>query len=272
MERDFVKRLRSSRLMACSLQVLLLASSLVACGCRSWQRSHSAAIREYSAGNLSESQAQLRQSQDSLRAELELLILDEAVVSLASGDAESAETLLRGVRRDLEHLGQKDLTEQAAAALTDDRAAAFAGREFEQQMVLNLLLLSSLMTNAQDSFAYSLQATRKTADRKQVLLAEAQKSATGLHSFGTTAVIPAGFPSPMSVPMEGDSSRSAPAKLVTSAVDQPLALSAYLSAAVQSEFPLRSEETQQLMQELSLWNPEFAAAAGTGEFGTRCAA
>ena len=148
--------------------------------------------------------------------------------------------------------------------LTDDRAQAFAGRPFERQMTLNLLLLSSLMTNGQDAFAYAMQAGEQAGSQKQ-LLAEAvrkkQDPADG--SVGRAKVIPAGFEQPAEIP----------SKLAPSAVDQTYALSAYLSAAVQSEIPSRYQDTDQALQDVALWNPEFARSlqcTATGEFGTRC--
>lgn len=252
--------------------VTFLASLLLLslCGCQTWHKSHLAAINEFSAGNMAESRLRLQKSLDSRGAEVELLTLDSAIVNLASGDPASAEKQLRETRRQLDHLKQKDVTEQSLAVLSDDRAAAFSGRGFEQQMALNMLLLSSLMNDGQDAFAYAMQATESAGDRKTMLADVARKQrdpgAASVATADNGAVVPVGFQTP-------ENQTGSELKLVPSDADQTLALAAYLSAAIQSESPTRYQETEKAVQDIGLWNPEFVRrelATKPGEIGTRC--
>lgn len=252
----------------CALTGLLILLS-TSCGCQSWQKSHAVAINEFAAGNLAVSRSKLHESRDSRGAEIQLLTLDQAIIDLASGDAAASERQLREVRRELEHLTQKELTEQSMSVLTDDRATAFSGRSFEQQMALNMLLLSSLMNDGQDSFAYALQATAQVGERKTLLAEAARRQRSpgdvAVHAADPNVVTP--------VTYQSSATATSNTRLQPSDVDQTLALASYLAAAVQSESPTRYQETTQAVSDIGCWNAEFARrelATKPGEFGTRC--
>ena len=211
----------------------LAALGIVSClnsGCQTWQKSHESAISNFGAGDLEISKSALQESQKSLRAEKKLLELDQAIVDLAGGDVRQAEGRFRNLRHELEFLEQKDVAEQASSMLTDSRAVAYSGRDFERRMVLNMALLTSIFGDGQDSFAYSLQVTEAAAKRRESIAAKLNKDTSSsrlAESHDTTPleshVTPAGFVAHMS-----------PGALAvpTSSLDQPLALSSYLQSSL----------------------------------------
>ena len=252
----------------------LAALGIVSClnsGCQTWQKSHESAISNFGAGDLEVSKTALADSQKSLRSEKKLLELDQAILELASGDVRQAEGRFRNLRHELEFLEQKDVTEQASSMLMDSRAVAYSGRDFERRMVLNMALLTSILGDGQDSFAYSLQVTEAAAKRREAIAAKLNKDAGSSRladSHDTTPleshVKPAGFVANVS---------SGSLAVPTSSLDQPLALSSYLAAAVQSESPTRHHETESAITDIGYWNPTFLRHDKTssgGEFGTRC--
>jgi hypothetical protein len=233
-------------------------------GCSSWQKTHDVAVTQFGSADLQKSREALEKSQKSLRAEKNLLELDKAVLDLASGDVAQAETRFRTLRRELEHLEQKALTERAQSILTDSRAVAFSGRDFERRMIVNMALLTSVLNGGQDSFAYSLQVVEASAKRRDAIAAATKEAAneTGVARLDSPGqVLPVGHSS------ERHTAITAPT------LDQPLALSAYLAAAVQSEFPTRAQETDQALADLNFWNASFHQPGqpdAPAEFGTRC--
>lgn len=252
----------------------LVALGIVSClnsGCQTWQKSHESAVTNFGAGDLEISRSALQESQKSLRAEKKLLELDQAILDLVSGDVQLAEGRFRNLRHELEFLEQKDVKEQASSMLMDSRSVAYSGRDFERCMILNMALLTSIFGDGQDSFAYSLQVTEAAAERRDAIAAKLNKDSNSGRiaenqdaKLSESHITPAGFMAHMS-----------PGSLVvpTSSLDQPLALSSYLAAAVQSESPTRYQETEAALSEIGYWNPAFLRhdkAFSNGEFGTRC--
>ncbi|MEJ7594479.1 MAG: hypothetical protein WKF77_23340 [Planctomycetaceae bacterium] len=226
-------------------------------------------MAQFGHGDLELSRTALKESQDKLRSEKKVLELDGGVLDLASGNVTQAEARFRTLRRELEHLEQKDVTEQASSMMTDARAVAYSGRDFERRMVLNMALLTSLLGDGQDAFAYSLQAT-EAADNRRTVLANAAAKASESNAVAETV------PQPDAVnvimPASYDAVRPA-ANFGASPLDQPLALSSYLSTAVQSEQPTRYDETEQALNDIGFWNPAFRRhdqTSAAGEFGSRC--
>lgn len=91
----------------------------------------------------------------------DVCMLDEAIVSLVRGDAKGAEQRLRTVRDNFDHLEQKSGAEFALAMLTDDKAMAYAGEDYEKVMIRVFLTLANLMGDGQDAKAYSFQIGQK---------------------------------------------------------------------------------------------------------------
>jgi len=260
---------RTSRWSGRFATVAMMFASSACAGCHTWQKSHEAAISHFASGDLETSRTALQKSQQAWSSEKNLLELDRGILELASGDVPHAETRFRTLRRELEHLEQKDVTEQASSLLTDSRAVAFSGRDFERRMILNMALLTSILGDGQDAFAYSLQVSEAASIRRLAIAESMKKSpeSNGIAGVPSTAVVasqvtPASFASPMT-----------PQAVAASPLDQPLALSSYLSAAVQSEQPSRYQETEQALNDIGFWNPAFQRhdhASSPAEFGTRC--
>jgi hypothetical protein len=254
-----------------STRVVVICVVSLCGGCRGWQKTHEAAVAQFGHGDVAVARTTLLKSKDGLRSEKKVLELDAGILDLASGNVAQAEARFQTLRRELEHLEQKDLTEQASSFMTDARAVSYSGRDFERRMILNMALLTSLLTDGQDAFAYSLQANDAAANRRTILADAAKKHAE-------SNLIAEAAPSPEA----GD--RVAPVSYATpplstgfcaSPLDQPLALSSYLSTAVQSEHPTRSAETERAFQEIGFWNPAFRRqekSARNAEFGSRCQA
>ena len=149
--------------------------SLLLPGCQSWHKTHESALTAWASGNTDVSVARLQEARSQFRSEKELLDLDLAMLELAVGQPAAAETLFRKKRESLSFLSQKDIGEQTASILTDSRAIAWSGRDFERSMLLNLAMLSSMVSDGQDSFAYSHQFTKAAADRRELIAAALQK-------------------------------------------------------------------------------------------------
>ena len=249
--------------------VAWLSVFFLLCGCHNWQKSHETAIASYGHGDIQLSRTALKESQDKSRSEKKFLELDAGILDLASGNVTQAEARFRTLRRELEHLEQKDVTEQATSMMTDSRAVAYSGRDFERHMILNMALLTSVLGDGQDAFAYSLQATEASNNRR-TMLADAAKKAPEAN------VIVENAPAPDQLDVIAPVSHSVPretANIFASPIDQPLALSAYLSTSVQSEHSMRNDETEQALSDIGFWNPAFCRhdqASSRGNFGTRC--
>ncbi|MFN9717762.1 MAG: hypothetical protein ACK58L_03650 [Planctomycetota bacterium] len=268
--RKTLRVIGSEQLVSSSRRVLLTVAALSISGCGTWQKSHQSAITHFESGQLHLSQVEFEKSQRNPRSEKELLELDRAVLDLASGDVHRAETRFRRVRRELEFLEQKAVGEQAKSIMTDSRAIAFSGRDFEKRMLLNLAMLTSLLSDGTDSFAYSLQASAAAESRRGELIA-----ASGKQANSDPAVVDASTKSTQEgqVSTVGYARLSSVALTSSSSLDQPLAFSAYLSAGVQSEYPSRADETEKALDDVRFWNTSFQKdfdARSFGDIGNRC--
>ena len=171
--RRFFQRLRRWA-QSCGNCVACLSVVCLFGGCHNWQKSHETAIANFGHGDIQVSRAAIKESQDKSRTEKKFLELDAGILDLASGNVTKAESRFRSLRRELEHLEQKDVTEHATSMMTDSRAIAYSGRDFERRMILNMALLTSVLGDGQDAFAYSLQAT-EAANSRRTMLADAAK-------------------------------------------------------------------------------------------------
>ena len=251
------------------LALLICCSSA---GCHTWSSSHLSAVRAFHQGDLSTTRKQLQESLQARGAEVELLAMEQSVVALASGKPEEAEVELRNVRRVLDHLEQKDAAEQTAAILTDERAIAYAGRDYERVMVTNLLLLSSLLNYGQDAFAYATQCIQRQDQQIQMLVDASRASQKpDLPSAPSSDETASDLSSIMPASHQAIGQPELP--LVADAALEPMAMSSYLTAAVMSENIQRVQQTEKALQQLAVWNPEFAQRNGvlnSGNPGTLC--
>ncbi|MCA9047625.1 MAG: hypothetical protein KDA89_02790 [Planctomycetaceae bacterium] len=216
-------------------------------GCHTAAKHHLTAISEFDRGDSLAALQSLDAASQRLRSEKQILAIDRAITTLTAGDPAGSETLLRESRRQLEFLEQKDIKEQTASVLTDDKAVSWKGREFERRMIDNLLVLSSLLGNEQDAFAYSTQVMEVVADERQALLPDQPVSETE-SSDGEIQTVAA-------------SSVAPPPRLM------PNAFSAYLHAAVHSERAMDADVTDSAIRQVSFWTAAPTAkivnAAGT---------
>ena len=97
----------------------------------------------------------------SASTESDVCLLDQAIVSLVSGNPKKAEQELRVVRDNFDRLEQKNGAEFALAMLTDDKAMAYSGEDYEKVMIRVFLTLTNLMGDGQDAKAYSFQIGQK---------------------------------------------------------------------------------------------------------------
>ncbi len=232
---------------------------LLFCGCQTAAKQHLAGIARFDEGKPQQAAEALTLAAEKRGAELEIIAVDRGIAALMAGDAATSETLLRKTRQQMDFLSQKDVREQTQAVLTDDKAIAWAGREFEQRMVDNLLVLSSLMNDRGDAFAYATQVMNNVADEAGVL---AEDSAGGevvavSHSDSTV-------PGP-TVPGPTVPSPAVPSPSVLPAAPPPPprlaanALSAYLSAVVHSENAMDSDVTNRALQQVAYWQSDSVA-------------
>ncbi|MCR9199381.1 MAG: hypothetical protein NXI04_12105 [Planctomycetaceae bacterium] len=234
----------------------------VSCGCASSQHQLSA-VAAFDGGRPQEAASQLSEAVESRHAEVELLRADQAVCRLMLGENRQAEHALHEVRAQLDYLTQKDLREQTTSYLTDDKAVAWTGREFEKRMLDCLLVLSSLTGDRQDAFAYATAVSDQLlAERRDIQAAavasktESPSPAKGATAVQGTDVIPVGHAD----------SGPAPAPVVLSTN----ALAAYLLAAVHSELPMNGDDMAGALEQVSYWHPD-SPDVSQAEFGVHTA-
>lgn len=95
------------------------------------------------------------------RRDRNVLKLDRAVVQLSAGRPKEAETTLREVRDQFDHLEQTAIGEKAVSMLTDANAEAYAGEDYEKVLIRVFLALSNLMGEGGDVGAYAYQVAEK---------------------------------------------------------------------------------------------------------------
>jgi len=269
MQRSLVVGVLAATFKWVRLPAALLFCPALLSGCQTWQRTHTAALAAWSAGNVISAAEQLEAARDSRGAERELLKLDLAMVDLARGESVAAESRFRELREELAHLSQRDLAEQTAAAFTDARSTSYSGRDYERQMVLSLGLLSSVMSGSGDAFAWSLQAEELTAARCRELSGEAKSGVAKLEPESASGA--AGGVEQAGWTGEGLAEEKAAPELVAAVNDAPLALASWLTAVVQSETPSRAIETEAALQQAAFWSGEKSERLPGGRLGVRCA-
>jgi hypothetical protein len=101
------------------------------------------------------------------RGEADVLKLERAMIELAEGRPQDAERTLREVRDRFDELEGVDVGEQAWTMLTDDKAQAYAGEDYEKVLIRSMLAISNLLTDGQDAHAYAMQ----VIDKQQEIIA-----------------------------------------------------------------------------------------------------
>ena len=250
--------------MRCSSASSVLLSTvllvLTACGCQTSGSPLRTAVSRFDAGRADETLQQLQLAEDDDDTEQHLIRLDRAVALLMAGKADSAEATLRETRKQLDYLSQKDAKESALSVLTDDKAIAWSGREYERRMVDNLLVVSSLMHDAQDAFAYSTQAMKGAREDHDQFVADSDQNslatADGIQAVSQTT---------------NDQSNTMD-KVEFEKRFQPNAMAAYFQAAVQSELPTNAHVADRAIKQVGFWQSVPTNESASIEerfFGTR---
>lgn len=144
-------------------------------GCATHADRVRAARSSYYDGNLLTARAKIdEQLKKGPKKENDVLLLDQSVIDLFTGESKQAKTSLREVRDRFDYLEQKSLAEGTLAMLTDENAVSYPGEDYEKIMIRVLLTLSELLEGGDDAGAYSLQIGLK---QEQIV----QSGATNLH-------------------------------------------------------------------------------------------
>lgn len=218
-----------------------LSILLLVCGCATAEKHHQSALLEFDSGRPENAIAAFHEAMESRRAEHEILTIDSAIASMMAGQFADAEKALTTARAEIDHLRQKDFREQATSVLTDDKAIAWSGREYEQRMIDNLLVISSLMGDRQDAYAFASQAAEHVnADREELRT-----------DLSSGPIRTAGHVQEIAPPI-------APPRMRANA------LSAYLLAAVTSESPMNADTTTAALSDLSFWHTDGKSVLQSG--------
>jgi len=198
--------------------VAVLALVMLAPGCASHADRIAATQSHFFRGDLPAARTEIDLLLKKPKRDADALLLDRAMVELASGRPKDAERLLRTVRDHFDHLEQKDVAEAAKSMLTDDTRLAYAGEDHEKVLVRAFLALSNLMSDGGDAEAYSLQVNAK---QKELI-----EQAGGLE---------------------------ANPELVTTQI----ALGPYLRAMLQEESRVNADEVVRNRAMVASWQPDF---------------
>lgn len=181
--------------------MLVSASLLMSCGCRSTKVTVAQARRAYAVGDFDAAKHVLQDLTAGPRRNRSVAGLDLAMVELASGDAVAAESRLRELRDHFDALPQVDLVGQAASLAVDDNTRTFQIAGYEQVLLRSMLAICSLAGDATDAEAYCLQARSRQAELNRLAAnalrasqsedsSEPQDSSESQRSAGQIALAP----------------------------------------------------------------------------------
>lgn len=154
-----------------TLLVLVLAPSAGSfVGCARSLQSIDVGRDAFAAGDLATARQTLDEHASTRSRFSRAASLDLAIVELATGDANAAETRLRHLRDQFDSMPRVAPIREAASMVTDDTTRVFRPAGYEEVMVRAMLSLCSLATDQVDAESYALQATTKQSE----LAAEAE--------------------------------------------------------------------------------------------------
>ncbi len=154
---------------------LLAALCLAIAGCSHHGQRVRDARHAYFANDLAAASSLLIEAEQSNRRERDCLVLDRAIVALADGQPDTAETLLLDVRDRFDYLEQADVVEAGLSWVSDDTKVAYAGEDYEKVMIRAMLAISNLMHDGSDAIPYCLQVDQK----QQEILARLEEDNDG---------------------------------------------------------------------------------------------
>jgi len=229
--------------------LLVICTKTALCGCHVGWQDRLLLTTLYDRGDYDAAAQRIEELRLESDAELQILAVEDAVIQLMAGKPSDAMRQLETVRRELDYLSQQELTEQVQAALKDDNAIAWSGREYERRMVDNLQLVAALVNQDDDAFAMStrvLQAIH-TEDRSRHAATKGEVSDVG-----------------RSDESNGGKGLQRPAEH-----DGDL-LSTWLAAAVHSERIQDADLTDRLIQQVAEWSTTGTDQSGAVQLlGTR---
>jgi hypothetical protein len=112
-------------------------------------------------GNLTEANEHVEKMLKKRKGERDVLMLDKAMIQLASGHPKDAEQILRKVRDNFDEQEDFDPKKAVVSMLTDDNARAYPGEDYEKVLVRAMLSISNLLSDGGDAGAYALQMVEK---------------------------------------------------------------------------------------------------------------
>ncbi len=134
-----------------------LLPCLLAVGCSTYAHKVTQIRQAYDANDLVAAEERIHAGLKNERHDGDVLRLEQAIVQLTSGQPEEAERLLREVRDRFADLEVSDAPQRTLSYWTDEQRRAYAGEDYEKVLIRALLALCSLMQDATDAEAYSLQ-------------------------------------------------------------------------------------------------------------------
>ena len=151
---------------------LLLPLVFVLAGCATHFDSIQPIRQAFFDGNLTSANEQLDIVLKKRKGERDVLLLDKAIIELAAGRPKEAERLMRQVRDRFDDLEGVHVGKEIVSMLSDDKARAYAGEDYERVLIRAMLSISNLMSDGGDAGAYALQMVDK---QQQIMLAVEEK-------------------------------------------------------------------------------------------------
>ncbi len=226
----------------------LAAAALLMIGCQAGRVSTGHLTALYDNGRPDRALAVLPDISDSHYRNSDLPALDRSVLLLMSGRPDETVRSLETVRRRLDFYRQQDIAEQMHAMLSDDSAVAWAGREFERQMVDNIQILAAILSDSPDTQALATRGLAAAHQREQ--------------AAGPNPPSPAA-PEP-TVPDSDEAT-------VPPVAPEAARMTAWLAAAVSSEHMHNADLTDRLIQQVASWQQPGESDSAFQKLGTQAA-
>lgn len=126
-------------------------------GCATHQQKIDLARQQYWQGNFATAQTNLDQALKRPKRDVEILKLDQAMVSFSQGDLEAAAGLLQEVRDRFDERPLGVAAQNVSSYLTDDNTRPYLGEDHEKVLVRVMLTLIDLVQESGDAVAYAHQ-------------------------------------------------------------------------------------------------------------------
>lgn len=157
------RRVATSWLIAHTLW-LIACTLAVGSGCARSRGDLQAARQAFASGDLVSARGTLQTLADESRSSQLPAELDLAIVELASGDPQSAESRLRGLRDRFDEQPKVKLVHETASMVADDTLRPFRPAGYEEVMIRAMLAVCSLASDQVDAESYTLQATMRQSE------------------------------------------------------------------------------------------------------------